>query len=258
MRFGRFLFDPANGELRRDGVPVKLQGQPAAVLRLLLASPGEIVTREAMKAALWGSDTNVDFERSLNVCIAQLRTALGESAENPVFIKTHPKRGYSFIAPVAEAAPERARRRYWIGGAIAAGAAAVAFLAGRRPGKPIVAVSRFDNETGDAALDRIADAVGDTVVAELSESGHAVIGNAAILRGPRSARNPAQIGKELGARYVILCQLQNAEPKYRLLAHLIRLPEQTHLKVVRVEIGPEEAVSGAKRIAAEFGPRLTS
>lgn len=210
-----------------------------------------------MKAALWGADTNVDFERSLNVCIAQLRTALGESAENPVFIKTHPKRGYSFIAPIAPPTPAApVRRRYWIGGAIAAAAGAIAFLAARRPAKPIVAVSRFDNETGDASLDRIADAVGDSVVAELTEAGHEVIGNAAILRGPRSARNPAQIGTELGARYVILCQLQNAAPKYRLLAHLIRLPEQTHLKVVRVEISPEEAVSGAKRIAAEFGPRL--
>ena len=234
---------------------VKLQGQPAAVLRLLLASPGEVVTREAMKAALWGADTNVDFERSLNVCIAQLRTALGESAENPVFIKTHPKRGYEFIAPVMTQVPRPSRRLWWIGAASAGAVAAIAVFL-RRPGKPIVAVSKFDNETGDAALDRVADAVGDTVVAELTESGHEVIGNAAILRGPRSARNPAQIGRELGARYVILCQLQNAAPKYRLLAHLIRLPEQTHLKVVRVEIGPEEAVSGAKRIAAEFGPRL--
>lgn len=208
-----------------------------------------------MKAALWGGDTNVDFERSLNVCIAQLRTALGESAENPVFIKTHPKKGYEFIAPVVT--PPSESRRYWIwaaaGGAVVAGA-----VLARRAGKPVIAVSRFDNETGDPELDRLADAVGDFVVAELTEAGHAVIGNAAILRGPRSQRDPARIGAALGARYVILCQLQNAPPTYRLLAHLIRLPEQTHLKVIRVPITANEAASGAKRIAAEFGPRVTS
>lgn len=254
MQFGKFSFDAATGELRRDGVPVKLQGQPAAVLRLLLASPGEIVTRDAMKAALWGDDTNVDFERSLNVCVAQLRTALGESAENPVFIKTHPKKGYEFIAPVVK--PAKPSRRLLGIGAAAAGAVALGAVLLRRAARPIVAVSRFDNETGDASLDRVADAAGDGVVAELTEAGHEVIGNAAILRGPRSQRDPAQIGAALGARYVILCQLQNAPPKYRLLAHLIRLPEQTHVKVIRVEITPDEAASGAKRIAGEFGPRL--
>lgn len=254
MQFGRFTFDAATGELRRDGVLVKLQGQPVAVLRLLLASPGEIVSREAMKAALWGDDTNVDFERSLNVCVAQLRTALGESAENPVFIKTHPKKGYEFIAPIVRPT-KPSRRMLWVGAA-AAGAVALSAVLVRRAAKPIVAVSRFDNETGDASLDRLADAAGDGVVAELTEAGHEVIGNAAILRGPRSQRDPAKIGAALGARYVILCQLQNAQPKYRLLAHLIRLPEQTHVKVIRVEVTPEEAASGAKRIAAEFGPRL--
>ena len=253
MTFGRFSFEPASGELRRDGVPVKLAGQPAAVLRLMLASPGRIVSRDELKMALWGDDTNVDFERSLNVCIAQLRTALGESAENPVFIKTHPKKGYEFIAPISMPI---ARRRWWwwamAAGVLVAGGVAVA----RRAGKPVVAVSRFDNETGDASLDRLADAVADGVVADLTEAGHQVIGNAAILRGPRNERDPARIGEALGVRYVILCQLQNASPGYRLLAHLIRLPEQTHLKVVRVPITSTEAASGAKRIADEFGPRL--
>lgn len=254
MTFGRFSFESASGELRRDGVPLKLAGQPAAVLRLLLASPGRIVSRDEMKAALWGDDTNVDFERSLNVCIAQLRMALGESAEKPVFIKTHPKKGYEFIAPISMPI---ARRRWWwamAAGVVVAGVVAVA----RRAGKPVVAISRFDNETGDASLDRLADSVADGVVADLTEAGHEVIGNAAILRGPRNERDPARIGEALGVGYVILCQLQNASPGYRLLAHLIRLPEQTHLKVVRIPITPKEAASGAKRIADEFGPRLTA
>jgi len=149
------------------------------------------------------------------------------------------------------------RRLLWIGAA-AAGAVALSAVLVRRVVKPVVAVSRFDNETGEATLDRVADAASDGVVAELTEAGHQVIGNAAILRGPRNQRDLAQIGAALGARYVILCQLQNAPPKYRLLAHLIRLPEQTHVKVIRVEITPEEAASGARRIAAEFGPRLTA
>ena len=106
-RFGLFEFDPRAGELRREGRPVKLSPQPARVLALLLSRPGEVVLREEFREHLWGNDTFVDFERGLNFCILQVRTALGDSSENPRFVQTVPRNGYRFIAPVPS--PRRPR-----------------------------------------------------------------------------------------------------------------------------------------------------
>src|SRR5918994_111798 len=100
-RFGLFEFDFRTGELRREGQIIKLSPQPSRVLALLLARPGELVLREDLRKALWGEDTFVDFERGLNFCILQVRAALGDSAENPRFVQTVPRKGYRFIAPVA-------------------------------------------------------------------------------------------------------------------------------------------------------------
>ena len=99
MQFGIFDFDPLTRELRRKGVPVHLQAQPAQVLALLLEHAGEVVARDALRRAVWGSGTFVDFDRGLNYCIAQIRSALGDSADSPRYIRTIPKRGYQFIAP---------------------------------------------------------------------------------------------------------------------------------------------------------------
>jgi TolB-like protein/DNA-binding winged helix-turn-helix (wHTH) protein len=102
-RFGTFDFDLRTLELKRDGQAVKLPPQPARVLALLLSRPGEVVLREELKSHLWGGDTFVDFERGLNFCILQVRTALGDTSDNPRFVQTVPRRGYRFIAPVADA-----------------------------------------------------------------------------------------------------------------------------------------------------------
>src|SRR6059058_405947 len=100
VRFGLFELDPATGELRREGALLRLQPQPAAVLAFLVEHAGEVVTREALREAVWGGDTFVDFDRGLNFCIAQIRAALGDIADSPRFIRTLTKRGYQFIAPV--------------------------------------------------------------------------------------------------------------------------------------------------------------
>jgi Tol biopolymer transport system component/DNA-binding winged helix-turn-helix (wHTH) protein len=99
-RFGSFELDREAAELRKRGVRIKLQDQPYRILCLLLASSGEVVTRETLCAALWPEDTFVEFERSLNAAIAKLRQTLGDSAENPRFIETVARRGYRFIAPL--------------------------------------------------------------------------------------------------------------------------------------------------------------
>jgi DNA-binding winged helix-turn-helix (wHTH) protein len=100
IRFGIFTFDGATNQLHREGVPVHLEAQPAQVLAMLLTHAGQLVTRDELRQAVWGADTFVDFDRGLNYCVAQIRAALKDSAESPRFVRTLPKRGYQFIAPV--------------------------------------------------------------------------------------------------------------------------------------------------------------
>jgi DNA-binding winged helix-turn-helix (wHTH) protein/Tol biopolymer transport system component len=105
MRFGVYEVDPHAGELRRNGLKVKLQEQPFQVLTMLLERPGEVVSREEMQRRLWPADTYVNFDHSLNAAIKRLRDALSDSADNPRFVETLARRGYRFVAPVAGALP---------------------------------------------------------------------------------------------------------------------------------------------------------
>ena len=107
LRFGQFELDRQTGELRKGARVVRLQDQPLKILLMLLESPGALVTREQMRQQLWAGDTFVDFEHSLSTAINKLRSALGDSATNPVFIETIPRKGYRFIAPVQGPAPAR-------------------------------------------------------------------------------------------------------------------------------------------------------
>ena len=99
--FGLFELDLQAGELWKGSHKIRLAGQPIRVLATLLARPGEVVTREEMQRQIWGANTTVDFERALAGAVNKVREALGDSADNPRFIQTLPKRGYRFIAPVA-------------------------------------------------------------------------------------------------------------------------------------------------------------
>ncbi|HEX2831881.1 MAG TPA: winged helix-turn-helix domain-containing protein [Thermoanaerobaculia bacterium] len=100
LAFGPFTLDARTLELSRDGEIVSIAPQPARLLAALAARAGELVTREELRQRVWGNDTFVDFERGLNFCVLQARTALGDEAKNPRYIETLPKRGYRFIAAV--------------------------------------------------------------------------------------------------------------------------------------------------------------
>lgn len=101
IRFGVFELDTASGELCKDGkTQPRLRDQALQILLMLLERPRDLVTREELRNLLWSSDTFVDFDHGLNTAINQLRSALGDSAANPRFIQTLPRRGYRFIAPV--------------------------------------------------------------------------------------------------------------------------------------------------------------
>jgi len=115
LRFGAFELDIEAERLLRNGRNVRLQPQPFRLLCLLAGQAGRVVTREEIRAALWTSDTFVDFEQGVNFAIKQVREALGEDADHPIYIQTIPKRGYKFVAPVevvgsqAVQAPPQAR-----------------------------------------------------------------------------------------------------------------------------------------------------
>ena len=97
VRFGSFELDLRAGELRKQGVKIKLQEQPFQILAVLLEHPGQVVTREELRSKLWPADTFVDFDHSLNKAINKLREALGDSAQNTRFIETLAKLGYRFM-----------------------------------------------------------------------------------------------------------------------------------------------------------------
>ena len=99
VRFGVFEVEFRAGEVRKQGTRVRLQGQPFLLLVTLLKERGKVVTREELRRTLWPDDTFVDFDHSLGSAVNKLREALGDSATNPRFIETLPRRGYRFIAP---------------------------------------------------------------------------------------------------------------------------------------------------------------
>jgi DNA-binding winged helix-turn-helix (wHTH) protein/TolB-like protein len=260
-RFGLFAFDPESGALTRGGVPVRLQPQPARVLAILVDRPGEVVSREALRQQVWSDGTFVDFERGLNFCIAQIRSALGDSADSPRFIETLPRRGYRFIAPVTritEEAPEAgkvlpcrdvepqpvssvfSRRGSWASPIALLGLGIVtAVLVGQAwrsspADQPIrIAVVPFDNETGLDSYDQIARGVADATVARLSAPDRVqrfrVIGNAAALHQPRAFRDLKRIGLELDADYIVLAQMKRDDAQVRLIGHLIRVTDESHV-----------------------------
>jgi DNA-binding winged helix-turn-helix (wHTH) protein/TolB-like protein len=254
FRFGVFEFDDDSKELRKNGRAAAIEPQPAKALALLLSRAGDVVTREELRDAVWGQDTHVDFDRGLAYCVSQVRAALGDSGDNPRFVQTIPKQGFKFIAPVAStgagtASPDidekSPRIPFAMGAALAILVAglAMAWLVNQPrvetpPSKQtIIAVSVFDNETGNAEYDRLVAGLSDLVVEHMTKVAPdriAVVGNAAILRQPRNIRNLKAVAQNLKADYVLLGQLQNGETGLRFITHFIRLKDETHLKANRL------------------------
>jgi DNA-binding winged helix-turn-helix (wHTH) protein/TolB-like protein len=284
FRFGLFELAGDGLDLRRDGRTVHLQAQPKQVLVYLVKNSDRTVSRDELRKTIWGNETFVDFERGLNFCISQIRSTLGDDAASPTYIRTFARQGYRFIAPVewipvASVAPVQpaipatpAGRALMVGVAVALLSAVV--LAGgillkkSRTSKPmpIVAVVRFDNETGEMATTRFSDGLTDVVVerlTSLSNGRYGVIGNAQVLRGPRDQRNLTAIAASLRASYIVLGQIQSDGSQTRILAHLIHMPEQTHVWVVRLDHGAlanslDLEAEAAQKIATQFAIPLAS
>jgi DNA-binding winged helix-turn-helix (wHTH) protein/TolB-like protein len=268
FRFGVFTFDDRTLELTKSDRPMPLEPQPARALALLVARAGDVVTRDEMRAHLWDAGTHVDFDRGLAYCIGELRAALGDSADNPRFVQTLPRRGFTFIAPVTRDAgpvtqdapppqtsgvapivgPTRPPAvKPWIAGAAIAGVALLVGAAGALmlardrppapPRRPIVAVAVFENETGDSQHDRLVASLSDVIVERLTALGPARIGvdgNAAILRRPRDARDWRAVAHDTGAAWLVYGQLQTRSDRLSLLMQLVRLDDGTHVWVQRI------------------------
>lgn len=256
-QFGVFEFDSDSGELRKNGRVSALEPQPAKALALLVLRAGEVVSREEIRDAVWGRDTHVDFDRGLAYCVSQVRSALGDSAENPRFVQTIPKRGFKFIAPVetsidaysgqAKPGPRRVpiRQLSWLAVVIVFAVGSLWLARAYNGQRVLIAVSVFDNETGAAEYDRPVAGLSDLVVEHLTKIDPdriGVIGNAAILRQPRNIRNLKAIGDNIKADYVLLGQLQKGESGLRFITHFIRLQDGAHLKANRLTVsGPDLA-----------------
>ena len=115
-RFGAFEADAATGELRRQGMRIKLNAQPFQVLLMLLDRPGELLTREEISRELWPDGTFVDYEHGVNSAVNRIREALGDTAGNPRFVETLARRGYRFVAPVERISAEPITARIAPGG----------------------------------------------------------------------------------------------------------------------------------------------
>src|SRR5713101_7541321 len=118
IRTGLFEVDLGSGDLHKEGRRMPLQDQPFRVLAVLLERPGEVITREELQTRLWPADTFVGFDEGINTAIRKLRIAFGDSADNPRFIETLPRREYRFVAPVhdAVAAPSQLSESTGAGG----------------------------------------------------------------------------------------------------------------------------------------------
>ena len=205
VHFAAFAVDLQAGELRKHGVKIRLQEQPFQMLLVLLERPGEVVTREELQKRLWSGNTFVDFEHSLATAVKKLRRALGDSAAHSQFIETLPRRGYRFIATL-EAEP--------------------------RAGKPILAVLPFENLTGDPGQEYFSDGMAEEMIARLGRlypQRLGVIARASAIRYKNTDKDIDQIGRELGADYVLKGSVRRAGDRVRITAELIQVKDRTHL-----------------------------
>jgi DNA-binding winged helix-turn-helix (wHTH) protein/TolB-like protein len=217
LLFDKFEFDSETGELWQGTASIHLQPQPARVLALLIAHPGELVTREALQRHLWGEDTVVDFDQGLNWCVRRLREVLHDTPSEPKFIQTVPRRGYRFVADVKEPAPLEKRpgvASWWKHrGVIFAACCILLFgtlsviMIGRHERNVTVLVLPFDDltpEKGAPSYQDIATAELTSGLARRNPARLSVIDPMTARKFKDTKECIIEIGNQLGADYVLL------------------------------------------------------
>lgn len=244
MRFDCFEFDVSSGELRRDGAPLKLQPQPAKLLSLLVSHAGEVITRNQLAEEVWGSETFVDFEQGLNFAIRQIRTVLGDDADQPRFLETVPKRGYRFIGAlepaVAVPAKNQTPSRSWLRpmavlfGAVSLGIAVyLLWPHAKAPVQPrvtILAVLPFDDLSPEPE-EYLVDGLTEEMISQLTRISPnlKVIARTSAMQYLRTKKSAREIGQELGADYILENSIRHEGGRLRITAQLVRTADQTHL-----------------------------
>jgi TolB-like protein/DNA-binding winged helix-turn-helix (wHTH) protein/Tfp pilus assembly protein PilF len=287
-KFGAFELDTRAGELRKDGVAVKLQPQQFKVLALLVERAGELVPRDELKRALWGEETYVDFERGLNFCINQVRAALGDAAESPQFIQTVPRRGYRFVAEVrpfrvdseptpnrfrvdSEPVPSEVTSRLKVGwqfttigvAFLATLIAAATFLAGRVTPPPatsrsrtMIAVLPLDDLSGDASSTWFADGLTEELIAQLgrvSPQRLGVIARTSAMAYRGSNKTVAEIGRELDVSHVLEGSIRRDGSRVRVTVQLVDVSDQSPVWSETYD----RTVHGALTIQSEVAAQAT-
>jgi len=256
VRFATFQVDLRSGELRKQGVKIKLQEQPFRVLTVLLQRPGEVVTREELRNQNWPPDTFVDFENSLNTAINKLRDALGDSADNPRFIETLPRRGYRFIASVISDQQEKSpvpaeeskvgdeqpsknpRTRRWLVPAAAAVLAllTLAYVTIRRGAKDIahskissLAVLPLRNLSGDPTQEYLADGMTEELIGRLAGIHDLrVVSRTSVMRFKDVQLSVPEIARSLNVDAVVEGSVIREGSRIRVHAQLIRGATDEH------------------------------
>jgi len=250
VRFGAFEADLRTGELRKNGLKIKLKDQPFRVLIILLRHAGDVVTREELRRELWSNDTFVDFDHGLNAAVRRLRDALDDSAENPRFIETLPRHGYRFITttvrnPIQPETPASPLRRRSVPVLAALFLIALAlFVWGRnnlrgaglfgtavQPQIHSLAVLPFTNISGDPQHESFADGMTEALITELSRIGPLrVISQTSMMqyKGEKKKSLP-QIGRELNVDAVLEGSALRVGNRVRVATHMIYVPTDQSL-----------------------------
>lgn len=259
VNFGAYEFNPYTKELRKEGMRVRLEGQPLAVLQMLLDRPGELVTREELQKKLWPADTFVDFEHSLNAAVKRLRERLNDSADQPRFVETLARRGYRFVAPVNGSVAERESekavpvpvesqlptpvrsrvRRLWVFAAAAVCFVGIALWGWRqsrnRPVTPAIpavrslAVLPLENLSGDPSQQYLADGMTEELIGRLSMiHGLRVISRTSVMHFKNTDRSVPEIAKILGADAIVEGSVIREGNRIRVHAQLIRGATDEH------------------------------
>ena len=247
--FRDFELDLTSGELHKGGQKVPLPPKAFDVLRCLVEHPGEVVTREDLRARLWAADTFVEFDDSLNHAVKKLRQALGDSAENPQFIETLPRHGYRFVASAnTDNIPggTKPKRRYAVP-VLVSGLALLALMAalaaydagslrrrlwGHTAEPPIrsLAVLPLSNLTGDPQQDYFADGMTDALITDLAKIRELkVISRTSVMPFRDSKKPLPEVARALGVDGILEGSVQRSSERVRITVQLIHAPSDTHV-----------------------------
>jgi len=271
LRFGVFELNADTGELRKAGHTVRLRPQAAKVLLLLASRPGQLVTRDELREKVWGSETFVDFEHGLNLCIREVRAALDDDADTPRYVETLPKRGYRFIATV-EGAKQTTRPFAWrsvgVLAAILLATLAVALAANPRHWRerifeshegPVrtIAVLPLQNLSGDAAQDYFADGMTEALTTDLARmESLQVISRTSAIQYKTAKKSLPAIAQELHAEAVVEGSVQRSGNRVRVTAQLVRASDDRHLWANTYERDFGDVLSLQDEVASDIAKQI--